>query len=147
MLKNRADVFLFFMALQSDCFNVPIPSFIPKNVKSSHSNMHCVDKGLRKLRPTISCVEKTVFLRKLRPTISCVADDVSFDAGEKSLKQENLDGFMLWAKTTGIICNKIVLNQLDSGERGCFATEDIFPGEIFLRVTGILLSLWQRYVW
>jgi hypothetical protein len=124
MLKNRADVFLFFMALQSDCFNVPIPSFIPKNVKSSHSNMYCVDKGLR----------------KLRPTISCVADNVSFDAGEKSLKQENLDGFMLWAKTTGIICNKIVLNQLDSGERGCFATDDLFPGEIFLRVTGTLLS-------
>ncbi len=63
-----------------------------------------------------------------------MAKEMSFNDTNKSVERKKLDVFILWAKKTGITFNKIALNQLDSGERGCFATEDIFPGEVFLRV-------------
>ncbi len=119
-----------FMALQIDCFNLPINNvFCSINSESFKSRVHRFGRGLSKLR-----------------SASYIGNEMSFDAGINPLEQENLDGFMFWAKKVGITCNKIALNQLDSGERGCFATQDIHAGEIFLRVNHTSLFTRQFFL-
>ncbi len=116
MIYIRSGYLLFFIALQIDCFKFPIPSFWSTNFKSCSRQ----NRGGFK------------------------AKEMSSDAAKISLERKNLDHFILWAKTTGITFNKIALNQLESGQRGCFATEDISPGEVFLRVSCTDLPLRQK---
>ena len=57
--------------------------------------------------------------------------NLAFDGSQGSA---DLKTFMVWARSSGFLFDKIELRESGTDERGCFAIKDIFPGEIFLRV-------------
>ena len=61
-------------------------------------------------------------------------DDGTAENDSASESDADLDRFMIWARSRGISFDKLELRRLDSAGRGCFATQEILPGEVFLRV-------------
>ena len=57
----------------------------------------------------------------------------------------DLEIFMGWARSSGFLFDKLELRQSDNNERGCFATKEILPGEVFLRVPEKMFNFFSTH--
>ena len=55
----------------------------------------------------------------------------------------DLNNFVIWARSSGILFDKLELKRWGTDGRGCFAAQDIVAGEIFLRVPESIYNLFS----